>query len=170
MAGLCVLNHFMLKRLLTMTPIYPQGKLKNSGQAILCTIHQPSAMLFQRFNRLLFLAKGGKTVYFGEVGEGAKVLSAYFERNGGHPCPPDANPAEWMLEVIGAAPGSSTDIDWHQVWRNSPEYEGTQRELDHMKEAGALARVPSTTEQESYNKFAAGFAAQLREVLWRVFQ
>ncbi|XPS81513.1 Multidrug resistance protein [Ascochyta lentis] len=32
-------------------------KLKNSGQAILCTIHQPSAMLFQRFDRLLFLAK-----------------------------------------------------------------------------------------------------------------
>jgi ABC-type multidrug transport system ATPase subunit len=32
-------------------------KLKNSGQAILCTIHQPSAMLFQRFDRLLFLGK-----------------------------------------------------------------------------------------------------------------
>ena len=39
-------------------------KLKNSGQAILCTIHQPSAMLFQRFDRLLFLAAGGRTVYF----------------------------------------------------------------------------------------------------------
>lgn len=70
-------------------------KLKNSGQAILCTIHQPSAMLFQRFDRLLFLAKGGKTVYFGEVGENSKVLSSYFERNGAHKCPPDANPAEW---------------------------------------------------------------------------
>lgn len=33
-------------------------KLKNNGQAILCTIHQPSAVLFQRFDRLLFLAKG----------------------------------------------------------------------------------------------------------------
>lgn len=37
-------------------------QLKNSGQAILCTIHQPSAMLFKRFDRLLFLAEGGKTV------------------------------------------------------------------------------------------------------------
>ena len=26
-------------------------------------IHQPSAMLFQRFDRLLFLAKGEETVY-----------------------------------------------------------------------------------------------------------
>ena len=36
-------------------------KLTKNGQAILCTIHQPSAMLFQRFDRLLFLATGGKS-------------------------------------------------------------------------------------------------------------
>lgn len=33
-------------------------KLSQSGQAVLCTIHQPSAILFQRFDRLLLLAKG----------------------------------------------------------------------------------------------------------------
>jgi ATP-binding cassette subfamily G (WHITE) protein 2 (PDR) len=42
-------------------------KLSKAGQSILCTIHQPSAMLFQRFDRLLLLAEGGKTVYFGEL-------------------------------------------------------------------------------------------------------
>lgn len=36
-------------------------KLADSGQAVLATIHQPSAILFQEFDRLLFLAKGGKT-------------------------------------------------------------------------------------------------------------
>lgn len=41
-------------------------KLSKTGQSILCTIHQPSAMLFQRFDCLLLLAEGGKTVYFGE--------------------------------------------------------------------------------------------------------
>ena len=39
--------------------------LSKAGQSVLCTIHQPSAMLFQRFDRLLLLAEGGKTVYFG---------------------------------------------------------------------------------------------------------
>lgn len=39
--------------------------LSKAGQSILCTIHQPSAMLFQRFDRLLLLAEGGKTAYFG---------------------------------------------------------------------------------------------------------
>ncbi|KAK0111195.1 hypothetical protein ONS95_001570 [Cadophora gregata] len=91
-------------------------KLKNSGQAILCTIHQPSAMLFQHFDRLLFLAKGGKTVYFGDIGTNSKTLQDYFERNGAPQCPPAANPAEWMLEIIGAAPGSSTEIDWPETW------------------------------------------------------
>jgi ABC-type multidrug transport system ATPase subunit len=74
-------------------------KLADNGQAILCTIHQPSAVLFQEFDHLLFLAKGGKTVYFGEIGEHSKTLTNYFERNGSIPCGHDENPAEWMLTV-----------------------------------------------------------------------
>lgn len=42
-------------------------KLSKAGQSILCTIHQPSAMLFERFDRLLLLAEGGRTVYFGKL-------------------------------------------------------------------------------------------------------
>ncbi|KAF2718209.1 ATP-binding cassette multidrug transporter [Polychaeton citri CBS 116435] len=147
-------------------------KLKNSGQAILCTIHQPSAMLFQRFNRLLFLAKGGRTVYFGEVGENSKILTSYFERNGAHQCPPDANPAEWMLEVIGAAPGTHTDIDWHMTWRNSKEYQETQQHLDFIREDRMKNSKPSSKADDklSYREFAATFPEQMREVLWRVFQ
>lgn len=40
-------------------------KLTNSGQAVLCTVHQPSAILFGQFDRILLIAPGGKTVYFG---------------------------------------------------------------------------------------------------------
>ncbi|RAH69716.1 putative ABC multidrug transporter [Aspergillus aculeatinus CBS 121060] len=145
--------------------------LTKNGQAILCTIHQPSAMLFQRFDRLLLLAKGGKTVYFGEVGEGSQVLMDYFVRNGGSACPPGANPAEHMLEVIGAAPGAQTEIDWPAVWRNSPEYQDVQNELAKLRE---LASKPSPlsdpNDKSSYAEFAAPFFEQLIQVARRVFQ
>jgi ABC-type multidrug transport system ATPase subunit len=74
-------------------------KLADNGQAILCTIHQPSAILFQEFDRLLFLAAGGKTVYFGEIGEDSKTMISYFERNGSRKFAADENPAEVKLEV-----------------------------------------------------------------------
>ncbi|KAF2734272.1 putative multidrug resistance ABC transporter [Polyplosphaeria fusca] len=152
-------------------------KLKKNGQAILCTIHQPSAMLFQRFDRLLFLKSGGQTVYFGKVGENSRTLIDYFVRNGGPPCPPAANPAEWMLEVIGAAPGTHSDTDWHQTWRNSPEYADVQRHLADLKYERSqqvnLERTVSAQKREdkaAYREFAAPFGQQLWEVTYRVFQ
>ena len=69
-------------------------KLADSGQAVLATIHQPSAILFQEFDRLLFLAKGGKTVYFGDIGKNSRTLLDYFESNGAEKCGENDNPAE----------------------------------------------------------------------------
>lgn len=145
-------------------------RLTKAGQAVLCTIHQPSAMLFQRFDRLLFLAKGGKTVYFGDIGENSKTMTSYFERQGGHACPPEANPAEWMLEVIGAAPGSHTDIDWFQAWRESPEYQAVQDELENIKREKSSQGEPGDEDEASYREFAAPFMVQLKLNLHRVFQ
>lgn len=143
-------------------------KLANNGQAILCTIHQPSAMLFQEFDRLLFLSKGGKTVYFGEIGENASTLTSYFERNGADPCPKRANPAEWMLKVIGAAPGSHTDIDWFQTWRNSPELKILHAELDERAEK---LRKSTPPDDPSLSKsFAVGYLTQTKLVTQRVFE
>jgi ABC-type multidrug transport system ATPase subunit len=77
-------------------------KLTKNGQAILCTIHQPSAMLFEWFDRLLLLSRG-KTIYFGDVGKGSTLVD-YFTRNGAHNLPTGANPAEYMLDVIRCGP------------------------------------------------------------------
>ncbi|KAF9771008.1 ZEB2-regulated ABC transporter 1 [Fusarium sp. DS 682] len=145
-------------------------KLSKAGQSILCTIHQPSAMLFQRFDRLLFLAKGGRTIYFGDIGENSETLTNYFVKNGSDPCPKGDNPAEWMLEVIGAAPGSHTEIDWHQVWRQSPEYQDVQTELQRLKAEGEARNEPHDSNSEDYREFAAPFLEQLRLAGYRVFQ
>jgi ABC-type multidrug transport system ATPase subunit len=144
-------------------------KLTKNGQAILCTIHQPSAMLFQRFDRLLLLARGGHTVYFGEIGKNSSVLMDYFVRNGAPPCPEGANPAEYMLHVIGAAPGAHTDIDWASVWRQTPEYQAVQDELTRLSSGQEKSTQASPTDN-TQKEFAAGFASQMREVTMRLLQ
>lgn len=143
-------------------------KLADHGQAILCTIHQPSAMLMQEFDRLLFLAAGGKTVYFGDLGQNMGTLIDYFEKNGAPNCPPDANPAEWMLEVIGAAPGSATDKDWHEVWQNSRERDDVRTELGQMKEH--LSQKTQPEPMAGYGEFAMPFWSQYLTVQQRMFQ
>lgn len=78
-------------------------KLAAAGQSILCTIHQPNALLFENFDRLLLLKSGGRTVYFGDIGKDSSAIRAYFARNGAH-CPENANPAEFMLEAVSCLP------------------------------------------------------------------
>ncbi|KAH7096021.1 ABC-2 type transporter-domain-containing protein [Paraphoma chrysanthemicola] len=145
-------------------------KLTRNGQAILCTVHQPSSLLFQRFDRLLLLAKGGRTVYFGDIGRNSHILLDYFARNGAPECPPGVNPAEYMLEAIGAAPGAQTSIDWPAVWRESKEYAHVQEELVKLR---GLVRVPSTIMDSAHGSqqaFAAPFMTQLRAVALRCAQ
>jgi ABC-type multidrug transport system permease subunit len=134
-------------------------------------------MLFQRFDRLLFLKSGGQTVYFGDIGQNSELLINYFVRNGGHPCPPNANPAEWMLEVIGAAPGSHTDIDWFSTWRKSPEYAAVREHLADLKQERSqlvdLTRTETGAKRQAkadYREFAVPFLEQFCEVQKRVFQ
>ncbi|KAL9057263.1 MAG: hypothetical protein Q9162_002467 [Coniocarpon cinnabarinum] len=147
-------------------------KLTAHGTAILCTIHQPSAMLFQRFDRLLLLQKGGQTVYFGDIGRNAAHMTDYFQRHGASPCPPDGNPAEWMLQVIGAAPGSKTDKDWHKAWRDSPELAAVHTELKALEEERPQVTKPfaDPNDKLSYREFAAPFKTQMWEVQKRVFE
>ena len=66
--------------------------LADSGQAIVCTIHQPSAELFQVFDRLLLLKKGGQTVYFGDIGPRSSTMIDYFQKNGARKCGESENP------------------------------------------------------------------------------
>jgi ATP-binding cassette subfamily G (WHITE) protein 2 (PDR) len=143
-------------------------KLAANGQAILCTIHQPSALLFQEFDRLLFLASGGRTVYYGDIGEGSTILTSYFQRNGSRSCGSSENPAEWMLDVTGAAPGSQNTIDWPKMWYDSPERQIIKRQLADLRVE--LSGQPEDDDPKALQEFAAPFGLQLKEVTSRVFE
>ncbi|KAE8966592.1 hypothetical protein PR001_g28354 [Phytophthora rubi] len=81
-------------------------KIADSGRTIVCTIHQPSTEVFNLFDSLLLLRRGGRMVFFGELGEDSKHLIDYFEAFPDvKPITPGYNPATWMLECIGAGVG-----------------------------------------------------------------
>ncbi|KIW66263.1 hypothetical protein PV04_08462 [Phialophora macrospora] len=109
-------------------------KLADAGQAILCTIHQPSAVLFEHFDELILLKSGGRVVYHGPLGHDSQDLIHYFEENGGRKCPADANPAEYMLEAIGAGDPNYKGKDWGDVWEQSKNYQDRSKEIADMIE------------------------------------
>lgn len=100
-------------------------KLAKSGQAILCTIHQPSSLLFESFDRLLLLERGGETVYFGDIGPDSAVLREYLARYGAS-CPTNVNPAE--VSVLRTYLVDLTDVDplvharRHRSWSCTPSW------------------------------------------------
>ncbi|CEH13462.1 pleiotropic drug resistance abc transporter [Ceraceosorus bombacis] len=83
-------------------------KLADAGQAILCTIHQPSGELFNTMDRLILLKKGGEVVYNGDLGKNCSVILPYFAGVCGRECQEHENPAEYILDVIGAGKSITT--------------------------------------------------------------
>ncbi|KAK5796153.1 hypothetical protein VI817_005438 [Penicillium citrinum] len=144
-------------------------KLAEHGQAVLSTIHQPSALLFQQFDRLLFLAKGGKTVYFGDIGQQSRTLLDYFEGNGARVCGSSENPAEYMLEIIGAGASGKSTKDWSRTWNESQEAKGIQTEISRIHDERVSA-TKDPSEMAQVGEYAMPFTSQVWYVTHRSFQ
>jgi ABC-type multidrug transport system ATPase subunit len=144
-------------------------KLADSGQAILCTIHQPSSVLFEQFDRLLLLMKGGKTVYFGDIGDHSHKVIEYFESKGAFPCPPDANPAEYILDVIGAGATARVDRDWNEVWTQSVEHKESLAEIQTLKDDYAAEADTDQSHESLESDFAVSWFSQYRAVQLRLY-
>jgi ATP-binding cassette subfamily G (WHITE) protein 2 (SNQ2) len=139
-------------------------KLADQGQAILCTIHQPSALLFESFDRLLLLERGGETVYFGDIGSDSRIIREYFARYGAQ-CPPNVNPAEFMLEAIGA--GVTPRIgsrDWKDIWLDSLEHQRVKEEISAIKRDALQHPAP---DKKILSTYATSFFYQLKTVVQR---
>ncbi|KAG2224961.1 hypothetical protein INT45_000082 [Circinella minor] len=137
-------------------------KLADAGWPVLCTIHQPSAILFEHFDHLLLLVRGGRTAYHGEIGKDARTMIEYFESNGGPKCSPEANPAEYILEVVGAGTAGKATRDWADIWASSPEAQALEDELEEIHQH---AEKNPTRKSLTY---ANGFGFQFTMVLKRM--
>ncbi|GAA5975740.1 hypothetical protein JCM11641_005856 [Rhodosporidiobolus odoratus] len=145
-------------------------KLADHGQAILATIHQPSSELFQVFDRLLLLKKGGETVYFGDIGKNSKTLIEYFHARTDKRCEEKDNPAEYILDAIGAGASAKADKNWSQLWNESDNAHKVLDEIDQYHEEKRDVDSAADKSPDSGLSYAAPIGQQFKVVLGRVFQ
>ncbi|KAF2753895.1 ABC drug exporter AtrF [Pseudovirgaria hyperparasitica] len=144
-------------------------KLAAAGQAIVCTIHQPSSVLIQQFDMILALNPGGNTFYFGPVGDNGQDVIDYFAKRGVD-CPPRKNVAEFILETA-AKPIKGKDgrrIDWNDEWKKSDDNAALIKEIDQL--CSDRSKNADQRNKEDIKAYAAPIYLQTVELTKRTFR
>ncbi|XP_073127803.1 pleiotropic drug resistance protein 2-like isoform X2 [Henckelia pumila] len=135
----------------------------DTGRTVVCTIHQPSIDIFESFDELFLMKRGGQVIYAGPLGRNSQLLIEYFEAiEGVSKIKYGYNPATWMLEVSSAAVESQLDLDFAEIYSNS----------DLNRRNGELNRKLSTPAQDSQDlyfptKYSQPFLTQFLACLWK---
>ncbi|RDY00373.1 ABC transporter G family member 31, partial [Mucuna pruriens] len=97
----------------------------DTGRTVVCTIHQPSIDIFEAFDELLLMKRGGRVIYGGKIGRQSDIMIKYFQSiEGISPIPSGYNPATWMLEVTTLAIEEKLGVDFAKVYENSEQFRG----------------------------------------------
>nr|GME13818.1 pleiotropic drug resistance protein 1-like [Ipomoea batatas] len=135
----------------------------DTGRTVVCTIHQPSIDIFDAFDELLLLKRGGQEIYVGPIGRHSSQLIEYFEAIPGVPRIKDGyNPATWMLEVTSAAQETLSATDFAQVYRSSQLF---RRNKALIKELSKPAL--GSKDLHFPTKYSQSFYTQCLACLWK---
>eukprot|EP00798_Chlamydomonas_sp_ICE-L_P016439 gene16439-22657_t len=129
----------------------------NTGRTVVCTIHQPSLEIFQAFDELLLLKRGGETIFFGDMGVDQCHLIQHFESVPGvQNFKEGNNPANWMLEVSAADAEFELGADFAAFYQQSPLNEKVEKQLDAVSKP-----VEGTGDLHFDTDFSVSFYTQL---------
>ncbi|KAH9312922.1 hypothetical protein KI387_027957 [Taxus chinensis] len=135
----------------------------NTGRTVVCTIHQPSTDIFESFDELLLMKRGGKIIYAGPLGQKSHKMIEYFESVPGVPKIKDRyNPATWMLEVSTAASELRLGIDFAEHYKNSPLYERNKTLVNELS-----IPVPDAKDLYYLTQYSQSFCDQFKFCLWK---
>ncbi|RYH32061.1 hypothetical protein EON65_01215 [archaeon] len=145
-------------------------RIASSGRTVVCTIHQPSASIFFSFDSLLLLKKGGETVYFGDLGVQCKNLVSFFQA-APHvsSITHSANPATWMLEVIGAGTSSlnQNETDFRAYYQSSALCEANMSHLHALMRPIEGSRKVDEDDPKFSVRYNASYWSQFTILLHR---
>ncbi|XP_024969108.1 ABC transporter G family member 35-like isoform X3 [Cynara cardunculus var. scolymus] len=137
----------------------------DTGRTVVCTIHQPSIDIFESFDELLLMKRGGQVIYAGPLGRNSQQIVDYFEEISGVPeIPEKYNPATWMLEVSSGAAEIRLGIDFAEQYKSSSLF---QRNKALVAE---LSTPPSgATDLHFGTRYSQSSWGQFKSCIWKMW-
>ncbi|XP_072302393.1 ATP-binding cassette sub-family G member 4 [Eucyclogobius newberryi] len=136
--------------------------LAQGGRTIICTIHQPSAKLFEMFDKLYILSQG-QCIFHGTV----PYLIPYLKNLGLH-CPTYHNPADFIIEVASGEYGDLNQVLFEAVQSGLCSEDGKKNSRD-KNDPSCNSQVHSETGTLEKHSFATSTFTQFCILFKRTF-
>ncbi|XP_022764631.1 pleiotropic drug resistance protein 2-like isoform X2 [Durio zibethinus] len=137
----------------------------DTGRTVVCTIHQPSIDIFEAFDELFLMKRGGQVIYAGSLGRHSHKLIEYFEAVPGVPKIKEGyNPATWMLEISSTAVEAQLDIDFAEIYAKSELYRKNEELIKDLS-----TPVPGTKDLHFPTTYSQDFFTQCKACFWKQY-
>ncbi|OAV90720.1 hypothetical protein PTTG_00050 [Puccinia triticina 1-1 BBBD Race 1] len=128
-----------------------------SNLTVVVTVHQPSVEIFESFDQLILLQRGGKLAYFGPR---ARAV-AYFEAQSTRQCSPTQHPAEYLIDSVRKSHANEDQLNYRD-WHLSSEHQAT------VEKIGQLNSDAFSLDQSIFNNQRGGVVyAEIKELTKR---
>ncbi|XP_072978501.1 ABC transporter G family member 39 [Typha angustifolia] len=135
----------------------------DTGRTVVCTIHQPSIDIFEAFDELFLMQRGGEEIYVGPLGRNSCHLISYFEGIKGVKKIKDGyNPATWMLEVTTAAQEEILQVNFVEIYKSSDVFRRNKALISELS-----SPPPASTDLFFPTKYSQPFLTQCNACLWK---
>ncbi|VAI30388.1 unnamed protein product [Triticum turgidum subsp. durum] len=135
----------------------------DTGRTVVCTIHQPSIDIFEAFDELMLMKRGGELIYAGPVGHHSCEVIKYFQAIPGVArIKENYNPSTWMLEVTSTSMELQLGVDFAQMYRES----SMCKDKDMLVKRLSMP-VPGTSDLHFPTQFPQKFREQFKACLWK---
>nr|VDD15175.1 unnamed protein product [Brassica rapa] len=135
-----------------------------TGRTIVCTIHQPSIDIFEAFDELVLLKRGGRMIYTGPLGQHSSHVIQYFESIPGVAKIKDNyNPATWMLEVTSQSVEIELNMDFAKIYKESALYKSNYELNQQLSKPD-----PGSSDLHFERTFAQSWWEQFKSCLWKM--